>query len=68
MRSWFITGISTGFGRVMAEKLLSRGDRVAGTLRELSAADDLKGCFGDQEAWLWRSTVPISSWSASAAM
>jgi NAD(P)-dependent dehydrogenase (short-subunit alcohol dehydrogenase family) len=33
MRTWFITGVSTGFGRALAETLLSRGERVVGTLR-----------------------------------
>lgn len=42
MKTWFITGISSRFGRLIAEKLLAGGARVAGTLRDLSAADDLK--------------------------
>ena len=57
MRTWFITGISTGFGRVMAEKLLAAGDRVAGTLRDLSAADDLKAQFGDR---LWLASLDLT--------
>jgi NAD(P)-dependent dehydrogenase (short-subunit alcohol dehydrogenase family) len=52
MRTWFITGISTGFGRVLTEKLLAAGDRVAGTLRNLSDADDLRAHFGDDRLWL----------------
>ncbi|WP_408525529.1 hypothetical protein [Paraburkholderia fungorum] len=31
-KSWFITGTSTGLGRVLTERLLARGDRVAATL------------------------------------
>jgi NAD(P)-dependent dehydrogenase (short-subunit alcohol dehydrogenase family) len=49
-RTWFITGISSGFGRLMAERLLSRGERVAGTIRKATAADDLKALYGDR---LW---------------
>jgi NAD(P)-dependent dehydrogenase (short-subunit alcohol dehydrogenase family) len=30
--AWFITGTSSGFGRLLTERLLSRGDRVAATL------------------------------------
>jgi NAD(P)-dependent dehydrogenase (short-subunit alcohol dehydrogenase family) len=41
-RTWLITGVSSGFGRIMAEKLLARGDRVAGTVRDLDAMDDLQ--------------------------
>lgn len=31
--TWFITGTSSGFGRMLTEHLLGRGDRVAATLR-----------------------------------
>ena len=32
-RTWFITGVSSGFGREMTAQLLARGDRVVGTVR-----------------------------------
>src|ERR1700738_4747825 len=32
-RTWLITGVSTGFGRALAEAALEKGDRVAGTVR-----------------------------------
>jgi imidazolonepropionase-like amidohydrolase len=35
-------------GRLLTEKLLTAGDRVAGTLRDVTAAEDLKAGFGDQ--------------------
>ena len=41
-RTWLITGVNSGFGRLMTEALLERGDRVAGTVRKLDAMDDLK--------------------------
>lgn len=31
-RTWFITGTSSGFGRLLTERLLQQGDRVAATL------------------------------------
>ncbi|MEA3179297.1 MAG: hypothetical protein QOI59_2820 [Gammaproteobacteria bacterium] len=34
-RTWFITGVNSGFGRLMTEQLLARGDRVAGTVRKM---------------------------------
>ena len=40
-RTWFITGISSGFGRHLTEQLLDRGDRVVGTVRDLRKVGDL---------------------------
>ena len=47
-KTWFITGVSSGLGRVMTEQLLERGDRVAGTVRKMEALDDLKAQYGDR--------------------
>src|SRR5258708_1073640 len=47
MKTWFITGTSSGFGRILCEKLLARDDRVIATLRRLNALDDLKAQAGD---------------------
>jgi NAD(P)-dependent dehydrogenase (short-subunit alcohol dehydrogenase family) len=33
-RNWFITGVSSGFGRAIAEAALAAGDTVVGTLRK----------------------------------
>ena len=33
MKTWFITGISRGFGKELAEQLVARGDTVIGTVR-----------------------------------
>jgi NAD(P)-dependent dehydrogenase (short-subunit alcohol dehydrogenase family) len=49
-RTWFITGVNSGFGRLMSEALLERGDRVAGTVRKLDSMKDLKTKYGDR---LW---------------
>lgn len=40
-RTWLITGVSSGFGRVMTEQLLARGDRVVGTVLKPEAVADL---------------------------
>ena len=56
-KTWFITGTSSGFGRALAEALLARGDRVAGTVRKLSAMDDLKRLHGDR---LWVATLDVT--------
>jgi NAD(P)-dependent dehydrogenase (short-subunit alcohol dehydrogenase family) len=34
MKTWFITGISRGLGKALAEAALARGDTVVGTMRE----------------------------------
>lgn len=48
MKSWFITGASSGIGRSVTEKLLARGDRVAATVRRSDALDDLRAVHGEQ--------------------
>ena len=47
-KTWFITGTSSGLGRLLVERLLARGDRVVGTLRRLRALDDLVVQYGDR--------------------
>jgi NAD(P)-dependent dehydrogenase (short-subunit alcohol dehydrogenase family) len=41
-RTWFITGVSSGFGRELTEQLLDRGDRVVGTVRDIGKVADLR--------------------------
>ena len=74
-RNWLITGVSCGFGRIMTEQLLARGDRIAGTARNLSVMDDLKAKYGDR---LWLAKLDLSeiekrlatnpAWRCSASM
>src|SRR5271167_3122589 len=40
-RTWFITGVSSGFGRELTDQLLKRGDRVIGTVRDTVKVTDL---------------------------
>jgi NAD(P)-dependent dehydrogenase (short-subunit alcohol dehydrogenase family) len=56
-RTWFITGISSGFGREMTQQLLEGGDRVAGTVRKPDAIADLKKKYGDQ---LWVAELDVT--------
>lgn len=56
-RTWLITGISSGFGRIMAEQLLANGDRVAGTVRDQSTVLDLKERYPQL---LWVATLDLS--------
>ncbi|MGJ1227779.1 SDR family NAD(P)-dependent oxidoreductase [Sphingobacterium siyangense] len=43
----FITGASKGFGKLWAEALLQRGDKVAASARNIAALADLKAAYGD---------------------
>ena len=40
-RVWFITGTSTGFGRLLAQELLRRGNRVIAPARDIAKVEDL---------------------------
>jgi NAD(P)-dependent dehydrogenase (short-subunit alcohol dehydrogenase family) len=60
-KTWFITGTSSGFGRLLTEKLLARGDRVAATLRRMNALDDLKATYGDR---LWIASLDVTDHDA----
>ncbi|AEX53386.1 SDR family oxidoreductase [Rahnella aquatilis] len=63
-KTWFITGTSTGLGRLLTEQLLERGDRVIATLRKPGALDDLQAIYGDQ---LHRITLDVTDTPAIRA-
>jgi NAD(P)-dependent dehydrogenase (short-subunit alcohol dehydrogenase family) len=46
-RVWFITGASTGFGRLLAEEVLKAGGRVVATARKLEQIAELAEEFPD---------------------
>ena len=56
-KTWFITGVNSGIGRLMTEMLLKRGDRVAGTARKLDQLDDLGATYGDR---LWLKNLDLT--------
>jgi NAD(P)-dependent dehydrogenase (short-subunit alcohol dehydrogenase family) len=37
---WFITGVSSGFGRALAEAVINKGDFVIGSFRQQIQADE----------------------------
>lgn len=51
LKTWFITGTSSGFGLSLTEILLKKGHRVAATLRRADRLASLKEQYGDQ-VWL----------------
>lgn len=65
MTTWFITGTSSGFGRILTERLLARGDRVAATARRPDALDELQTQHGDR---LWRARLDVTDADATRAV
>lgn len=61
MKTWLITGISSGFGRIMAEKRLAAGDRVAGTIRDPRSVEALRERYGER---LWLATLDLTDTAA----
>jgi NAD(P)-dependent dehydrogenase (short-subunit alcohol dehydrogenase family) len=61
IRTWFITGTSSGFGRHLTEQLLARGERVAATARRPETLDDLAARHGDR---LWRAGLDVTDTTA----
>ncbi len=61
-QTWFITGTSSGFGRILTEQLLGQGDRVAATLRRPDALDDLRASAGDR---LWVQQLDVTDAAAA---
>jgi len=47
-RTWFITGSSTGFGRLLAEEVLRNGDNVVATARKVEQVADLEQKYPDR--------------------
>jgi NAD(P)-dependent dehydrogenase (short-subunit alcohol dehydrogenase family) len=47
VRTWLITGVSSGFGRELTSRLFDRGDRVIGTVRDTSKIADLTDRYPD---------------------
>ncbi|MHB0791061.1 SDR family oxidoreductase [Bradyrhizobium sp. 5.13L] len=57
VRTWFIAGASSGFGRLMTEVLLVRGDRVAAVSRGVKVLNELKDRYPDH---LWTQALDLT--------
>ena len=64
-RTWFITGVNSGFGRQLSEQLLERGERVAGTIRKPGSVDDLTAKYGDH---FWTTRLDVTDVPAIKAV
>ena len=60
-RVWLITGVSSGLGYEMTRLLLDRGERVAGTARNLAPLEELKAKHGDR---LWLTGLDVTDSAA----
>ncbi len=60
-RVWLITGVSSGLGYEMTRLLLDRGERVAGTTRNLAPLEELKAKHGDR---LWLASLDLTDSAA----
>ncbi|RJS91001.1 SDR family oxidoreductase [Salinisphaera sp. Q1T1-3] len=47
-RTYLVTGANSGFGRLVTQKLIARGDRIAALARRPEALDDLANSAGDR--------------------
>jgi len=47
VKTWLVTGCSSGLGRAIAETVLARGDRLMATARNLKGLEDLDRQYGD---------------------
>ncbi|WP_454122254.1 SDR family oxidoreductase [Kosakonia sp. Marseille-Q7440] len=47
MKTWLITGASSGLGRLMCETLLARGDRVVASVRKSTVLEEMVAKYGD---------------------
>lgn len=65
MRTWFITGASSGIGREVTAQLLRRGDRVAAVARRTDRLDDLAKEYGDR---LWTAPLDVTDTEALRAV
>lgn len=48
MKIWFITGISSGLGKALAQTVIEKGDFIIGTFRKQSQADNFNSLHQDK--------------------
>ncbi len=66
-RVWFITGASTGFGRLLAEQVLEAGGRVVATARKPEQVADLTEKYPDRALALALDVTSQAAVDAAAA-
>jgi len=66
-RVWFITGASTGFGRLLAEEVLRRGEWAIVTAREVAKVADLEAQYPERARALTLDVTKPAQIEATAA-
>ncbi|KAJ7760566.1 NAD(P)-binding protein [Mycena metata] len=59
-RVWFITGASSGFGLLMAQKALANGEKVVATLRKPEVLSDLRTQYTEKQLLICKVDVTKS--------
>src|SRR4029453_658295 len=62
MKTWLITGCSSGFGQRLALAAARRGDQVVATTRNVKAIEEMAETFGDRMITL---QLDVTDWEAA---
>jgi len=61
-RVWFITGCSSGLGRLLAEEVLKAGDKVVATARNIGTIADLEKKYPETARALSSTSGTLMCW------
>lgn len=64
-KTFFITGVSSGFGRALAEAAIDAGHRVIGTVRSSDAARDFEAQFSNQPERAFARILDVTDFAAA---
>jgi len=67
-KTFFITGVSSGFGRALAEAAIHAGHRVIGTVRNRDAAHDFEAQFSGCPGQAFARILDVTDFSAAAGV
>ncbi|CAN7714115.1 oxidoreductase [Rhizobium rhizogenes] len=67
MKTWFITGCSSGFGQRLAIAAAQRGDQVVATVRNVNSIEEMAEPFGDRMITLPLDVTDVAAAKAAVA-
>lgn len=65
LKTFFITGVSSGFGRALASAAIAAGHRVIGTVRNQDAARDFEAQFAAMPGQAFARVLDVSDFAAA---